>query len=288
VSRIPTFTTDRPRYGASLIAALGYCGLLFVVPLVITLLTSFHNSPAMGVVGSAWTLANYTRLFRDDYFAGVMLTTIELALVTAAVATTVAYPLAYFVVRSSSRWVKVVLALIIAPMFISSVVRALGWILVLGEFGPFNYVLTALGVLAEPLRLTYNFAGVVIATVHWVFPFVVLILVAAIHAVKPALEEVAQDLGAGVWQTFTRVTLPLTLPGIVSAFLLALSATVSGYTTMVLMGGGKVRVASMVVADYFRGVLDYPAGAAVAMVLLAATLAIAVLGNAVANWGSTR
>jgi ABC-type spermidine/putrescine transport system permease subunit I len=68
----------------------------------------------------------------------------------------------------------------------------------------------------------------------------------------------------------------------VSAFLLALSATVSGYTTMVLMGGGKVKVASMVVADYFRGVLDYPAGAAVAIVLLAVTLVLAILGHATA------
>lgn len=280
---------ERPaRYGTSLIAAVGFCGLLFLIPLAITLLTSFHNSPAMGVVGPEWTLANYTRLFRDDYFAGVLLTTLRLGVVTAAVATIVAYPLAYFIVRSSSRWVKVILALIIAPMFISSVVRALGWILVLGEFGPFNFALTSLGLLREPLKLTYNFTGVVIAVVHWVFPFVVLILVAAIHGVKPVLEEVAQDLGAGIWQTFMRVTLPLTFPGIVSAFLLALSATVSGYTTMILMGGGKVTVASMVVADYFRGVLDYPAGAAVAMVLLAATLALAVLGNATARRASLR
>lgn len=261
--------------------------MLFVIPLAITVATSFHNSPAMGVVGPNWTVSNYTHLFRDDYFAGVLLTTVQLGLVTAAAATVIAYPLAYFIVRSASRWVKAILALIVAPMFISSVVRALGWILVLGEFGPLNFALTSVGILREPLRLTYNFAGVVIAVVHWVFPFVVLILVAAIHAVKPALEEAARDLGASTWQTFVRVTLPLTLPGIVSAFLLALSATVSGYTTMVLMGGGKVKVASMIVADYFRGILDYPAGAAVAMVLLAVTLVLAILGNAGARRGSS-
>jgi len=283
----PLSTMDRPApYGTPLILAVGFCVVLFLIPLTITFLTSFHDSPAMGVVGPVWTLANYTHLFRDDYFAGVLLTTLELGIVTATVATIVAYPLAYFIVRSASRWVKVILALVIAPMFISSVVRALGWILVLGEFGPLNFVLTSLGLLREPLRLTYNFTGVVIAVVHWVFPFVVLILVAAIHAVKPVLEEVAHDLGAGIWQTFTRVTLPLTLPGVVSAFLLALSATVSGYTTMVLMGGGKVKVASMVVADYFRGVLDYPAGAAVAIVLLAVTLVLAILGHATAMRGS--
>lgn len=277
---------DSPRrYGTAFIVAVAFCGLLFVVPLAITLLTSFHDTPAMGVVGSRWTIANYTHLFRDDYFAGVLLTTIELGVVTAAAATAVAYPLAYFIVRSSSRWVKVILALIVAPMFISSVVRALGWILFLGEFGPLNYALTSVGLLGQPLRLTYNFAGVVIAVVHWVFPFVVLILVASIHSVKPMLEEAAQDLGAGVWQTFSRVTLPLTMPGVISAFLLALSATVSGYTTMVLMGGGKVKVASMVVADYFRGVLDYPAGAAAAMVLLVATLVFAVLSNVAARRG---
>ncbi len=268
-----------PRYGTALAVALVFCTLLFLVPLAITIVTSFHDSPAMGVVGSRWTLANYAHLFRDSYFAEVLLTTIELGLVTAAVATIVAYPLAYFIVRSESPWVKVILALIIAPMFISSVVRALGWILFLGEFGPLNSLLRWTGLLNAPLRLTYNFAGVVVAVVHWVFPFVVLILVAAIHAVNPALEEAAQDLGAGTWQTFRRVTLPLTTPGVVSAFLLALTATVSGYTTMVLMGGGKVKVATMVVADYFRGVLDYPAGAAAAMVLLLATLALAVLSS---------
>jgi putative spermidine/putrescine transport system permease protein len=236
---------DTPRrYGTAFIVAGAFCGALFVIPIAITFVTSFHDAPAMGVVGNRWTLGNYAHLFRDDYFAGVLLTTLELGVVTAAVATTVAYPLAYFIVRSSSRGVKVILALIVAPMFISSVVRALGWILFLGEFGPLNYTLTSIGLLAHPLKLTYNFAGVVIAVVHWVFPFVVLILVAAIHSVKPMLEEAAQDLGAGVWQTFARVTLPLTMPGVISAFLLALSATVSGYTTMVLMGGGRVKVAS--------------------------------------------
>ena len=270
-----------------LLIALAFCAALFALPLAITLITSFRNSPAMGVVGDEWTFANYVKLTHDGYFAGVLLTTVELGLVTATAATIVAYPLAYFIVRSPSRWVKVILALIIAPMFISSVVRALGWILVLGEFGPLNVALQSLGVISAPLKLTYNFAGVVIAVIHWVFPFVVLILVAAIHAVNPVLEEVANDLGAGVWQTFTRVTLPLTLPGIVSAFLLALSATVSGYTTMVLMGGGKVKVASMVVADYFRGVLDYPAGAAVSVVLLFTTLGLAMLSHLAAKRGST-
>src|SRR5579862_1161484 len=108
-----------------LLFALVFCLVLFALPLAITLVTSLRNSPAMGVVGDEWTFANYARLAQDGYFAGVLLTTVELGLVTATAATIVAYPLAYFIVRSSSRGAKALLALIIAPMFISSVVRAL-------------------------------------------------------------------------------------------------------------------------------------------------------------------
>jgi len=282
---LPPLKRARSAYTAMAATATAFCAVLFLLPVAITVATSFHPSTGMGLVGDAWTSDNYANLFRDDYFMRVLSTTVLLGLITATIATTLAYPLAYFIVRSPSRFVKYVLALVVAPMFISSVVRALGWVLVLGEFGPLNVVFVWLGILSAPIKLTYNFAGVVIGVVHWVYPFVVLILVASIYTVNPDLEAVARDLGASWRKTFLRVTLPLTLSGVVSAFLLALSATVSGYTTMVLLGGGRVKVASMLIADYFRGILNYPAGAAVSMILLLTTLVLAGAGTAVFNRG---
>ncbi len=288
VNAYPAMDGAGSTYASMAAIAAAFCIVLFLLPLALTIVTSFRPSTGMGLVGQSWTVENYTHLFRDDYFIRILWTTVLLGLITATIATALAYPLAYFIVHSPSRLVKYILALVVAPMFISSVVRALGWVLVLGEFGPVNVGLVWLGMIQAPLKLTYNFSGVVIAVVHWVFPFVVLILVASIYTVNRDLEEAARDLGARWWETFLRITLPLTLRGVVSAFLLALSATVSGYTTMVLMGGGRVKVASMLIADYFRGILNYPAGAAVSLVLLLTTLLLAGVGSAVFNKGFRR
>lgn len=250
---------------------------ILLLPLMLLFVQAFRPTTGMGETASGWTVNNFVRLFSDEFYAWAFIRTFAISFTVVLGCLLIGYPLAYFLARSRSRWRGILTFLIIAPMFITIVIRSLGWIILLAGSGPVNTLLLSLYIIRQPLELLYNTLGVVIGLIHALLPFMVLVLLAVIEKIDPALEEAAKDLGASGVQTFAKVIIPLSRPGMIAGSLLVFASSVSVYTTIAMLGGGKVSVVSILIAEEIRGKLDYPTGSALSLVLIALTVALTLL-----------
>jgi putative spermidine/putrescine transport system permease protein len=252
-------------------------GLIFVVPTADMILVSFHAMSGPGQVDAAFTLANYRNFITDPFFIAILLRTCALGLLVVVCCLIIGYPVAYYIARTSSRWRGLAIFLVISPLLVSAIVRNIGWYPLLSESGLVNWALLKIGLISSPLRLINNFAGVVIGLVHALLPFMILTLATVIQRIEHDLEEAAANLGAGPFGVFCRVLLPLSLPGAISGSLLVFTMTISAYTTPAILGGNRVLVMATYIAQQFRTVLDYPAGATAAALLLAFAMLLTIL-----------
>ncbi len=209
------------------------------------------------------TLANFRAVLAGQYVDAVWDTLILSALTT--VLTLVgAYPVAYALARTPSRRVRsALLVLTLAPFFTGAIVRTYAWVLVLG-----NTVVT------WPIPMLFTERGVLVGLVHFSLPTMILILAAALSHIDPVYERAAASLGASPARVFRRVTLPLSMPGIVSGGLIVFAWTLSAFPTPELLGGGKVKMIANVVKDLGLDSFNWPGAAAFAMVTLALTLTL--------------
>src|SRR5678815_3959578 len=209
------------------------------------------------------TLANFRSVISPQYL-GYVWDTVLLSLATTALTLVASYPVAYALARSPSRTVRSwLLVLTLAPFFTGAIVRTYAWILVLG-----NTVVT------WPVPLLFTERGVLIGLVHFSMPTMILLLAAAISHVDPAFERAAASLGATPARVFRRVTLPLSMPGIVSGSLIVFAWTLSAFATPELLGGGRVKMIANVVRDLALDSFNWPGGAAFAVFALAVTLGL--------------
>lgn len=255
----------------------------FVVPQLFVVTRSLRPRLGMGLVGDGWTLASYAAIVGDTYYLAILARTAWFGVLVTALTLTLGYPLAFSLARSRSRWRGLLLALVLAPLFTSIVIRALGWMVLLGSNGPVNRTLLALGVIDEPVQLLYDLPGTVLGTAHALLPFMVLVLVGVVEKIDRSLEEAAADLGASRARTLARVVLPLSLPGVVAGSLLVFSMAVSVFTTPAMLGGRKLTVVAIAIEQQMRSTLDYPLGSALSVVLLGCTVALALLVQRVAG-----
>jgi putative spermidine/putrescine transport system permease protein len=255
--------------------------LLVVFFLPIVLLFSFSLRPHLGpgTVGDGVTLDNYLRFLTDPFYLGVLVDTLIIGFVVVSICLVLAYPVAYVLARSKSRFRGLMIFIVVAPLLISTVVRNLGWFPILGNAGLVNWLLMSAGLTSEPLRLINNTAGVIIALVHTFLPFMILALVTVIQKIGVELEEAARNLGAGPIETFFRVILPLSRPGMLAGYLVVFTSVISAFTTPAMMGGKRVLIMATLIEQQMRSVLNYAFGAAAAIILLAvaAILTIAAL-----------
>ncbi len=250
---------------------------IFALPLATLMSISLHESTGPATAAPEYTLANYISFFGDPFFLGVVAQTLKLGVVVVAFTLVIAYPIAYSLARTRSRWRGTALFLVIAPLLVSAVVRNLGWFPVLSERGLVNWILLSTGLTRAPIAFINNFTGVVIGLVHAVLPIMILTLTTVIQRIEVNLEEAAASLGAGPLLVFWRVILPLSLPGVVAGSLLVFSIAVSAYTTPAILGGNRVLVMATYIAQQFRGVLDYPAGGTAAAILLFVTIVLTIV-----------
>ena len=282
--------SDQPRAGTRearridvwlwiLLVPLAALGIVFGIPIADLITLSFHEMKGPGQVGTDLTLQNYAAFITDRFFLVMLGNTFLMGLVVVASCLVIGYPVAYYLARATSRWRAMALFLVVAPLLVSAIVRNIGWFPLLSQSGVVNWLLVSSGLIDSPIRLVNNFTGVVIGLVHALLPFMVLTLTTVIQRVEPELEEAAANLGAGPMLVFLRVLLPLSIPGVVSGSLLVFTMAISAYTTPAILGGNRVLVLSTYIAQQFRTVLDYPAGATAAALLLvfAALLTVVAL-----------
>lgn len=277
VPRMATFRNAAP-YWLSL-PALVLFGILLLVPIGMTILLSFYEySWGTGVIYE-FTFENYFEIFTDGYFYEIFLRTFGIALVTTLICILIGVPEAYILFNMEPRWRAPCLLIVLGPLLISVVVRTLGWTILLGANGIVNDLLMTLGIVGTPVELLFTKTGVVIALVHVLAPYMVLAVWTSLQRIDPAVVKAAISLGATQAGAFRRVVLPQLMPGILSGTVIVFSLAVSAFATPALIGGRRVKVVATTVLDEFLSTLNWPLGAAIALLLLLITGLIVFLGG---------
>jgi putative spermidine/putrescine transport system permease protein len=220
----------------------------------------------------ALSSAKYVEFLGDPYLLNVAFRTCALALVVTAITAVLGYPVAWFLARSRSRWKHLVFLGTIFPLLVSIVVRTMGWTILLGTEGVANAALLRLGLVAEPLRLMQGFWSVVLGMVHVLLPFMVLSIATVLGRIDGAFGDAAATLGATPLRGFLSVTLPLSVQGIAAGSVIVFCLTVGAFITPLWLGRGHVTVMAIAIHEQMVTLVDWPGGAASAMLLTFSTL----------------
>lgn len=273
-------TSMRLHAGLLLVPAILFYAVLFVWPLIISTWGSFTPTGKL-------SLQTYTQFFADDFYRSVLWRSLRISAITTLMTLIIGYPIAVYLSQSWRKGRSLVVFLVIAPMFVSAVVRSYGWIIILGPNGLLSSFTKAIGL---PMgHLLYSEAGVIIALTHVFLPFMVIALAGSLQQIDPSLARAAQILGANGFSVFVRVILPLTLPGISAGSVIVFCLAASGFVTPALVGGAAVPVMPYLVYKEGLLVLNWPFASAVALILLAATaLATAIYTFAIRDAASKR
>jgi len=247
--------------------------LLFVGPLLYLFWVSLHTPSQSELYGPALTLRNYTGVLTDPFYLGIIRRTLGVATVILCLALFLGYPVAYFVALQPPRRRMTILLLLLFPLMVSNVVRAYGWVAILGRRGVINTTLRDIGLIDVPLDLLYTTGAVVVALMTILLPYMVVSIANTLSALDRRYEEAAQALGAGPVRTFLHVTLPLSTPGVASGMLLVFLLTLSAYVTITLLGGPRSKLLVSMVYDSVTA-FEWPRAAALAFVLLAIALVV--------------
>ena len=233
---------------------------------------SFISTDDINGAAAVYSLQNYTQFFTDSYYLTSLWLTVKISLYTVIVCLILAYPVALTMAKSSPRIRGYIALLIASPLLVSIVVRNFGWYLLLLPNGTINQLLTSLGIIDTPLKLLFSEVGVVIGLSNAYLPFMILAIATSLYNIDPSLDKAGAILGASPIRSFLSITLPLSLPGIVSGCVLVFSLSMSAYVTPALMGGANVPVMPVVAYDQINNLLRWTFGSAISYVLLATTL----------------
>ena len=258
--------------------------LLFMAgPLLMMLAISFRGyQPGVGILDTLG-FGNYLTFVTDPFYLSILLRTLAMGLEVTAICLLLGFPFAYGLSRLRGTPRALVYVLVLLPLLTSAVVRTFGWMILLGNNGFINRTLMDLGLTDAPVRLMYGTNGVVIALAEVLLPFMILALDAALINIPPSLYEAARNLGAGRARVFAKVTLPLSLPGILSGSVLVFTLAVSAFVTPSLIGGPRVPVMSTLIYQQGMSLLNWPFGAAIGFVMLATILALFLLTSGLAR-----
>jgi spermidine/putrescine transport system permease protein len=277
-----------PRYpGWLALPAVVWYALFFIGPL--SIMAVFSVAERVGFTGILYTfsLDNFVYLW-DPLYGRVFLRTLGLAFFGTLATLIVGFPLAYYLARYARRK-TLLLMLVVVPFWTSFLIRTYSWLIILDRDFPLFRALRSIGVLPEDLQILYTSKAVYIGIVYNYLPLMVLPVYAALERMDWSLVEAAQDLGDNALQAFRRVTLPLVLPGVLAGSLLVFIPLMGEYLTPVILGGDLTVYAGNLIGQQFLTARDWPFGAAIAMVVIAAmtvlVLAYARLAGKQAEYG---
>ena len=252
--------------------------LWLVVFFVAPMITLFSQSLQEGTVEEGYTFTGNVAIYADALQAywPHLLRSIGYAATATVITLLLGYPLAYFIAQKAGRWKNIVLVLVIAPFFTSFLIRTLAWRTILSDTGPvtgfaqatgLTSLLQAVGLTATDTLLASKFAVIAGLTYNFL-PFMILPLYASLERLDPRLVEAASDLYASPWESFRRVTWPLSLPGVVAGTLLTFIPAAGDFINAQLLGSPNQRMVGSVIQSLFTDANDYPAAAALSMILM--------------------
>jgi putative spermidine/putrescine transport system permease protein len=251
-------------------------GLL--APLAILFRYSLNRFEPRRMMVEAFSAENYIRFFSDPFYTNIFWTTLRVAALCTLVCLILAMPLAYVLARTQTRFKNILIMLVVLPLFVGNAVRAAGWMTLFGSKGFLNVSLQQIGVIDEPMQIMFTEQAVILGIIAVNLPYMVLTLQSVIEGVNRNVEEAAFSLGAGPLTMFRRVLLPLALPGILAGGILCFILAMNAYATPVLLGGPKFKMMGPLVFGQFQ-LNNWPFGAAIAFILMAATLVLTATAN---------
>ncbi len=258
-----------------------YFLLIVAYPLANLVRMGFSVPERGRVFGEGFSIANYAEILTSGLYIETLTVTFRIGLLSAVVALLLGLPLALYI-RTARPMIRSLLIFItIAPILISIVVRAYGWMVLLSNRGVVNSALMNLGLIDRPIRLIFNETGIVIATSHVLLPFMVLAILGSLQTIDRALEDAAASLGARPWRVTFDVLLPLALPGIAAGTVLVFILAVGSFVTPVLIGGQLVLTLPMAAMQQFNSTFNWAFGSALVGVLLVAVLTTTILFDGV-------
>jgi putative spermidine/putrescine transport system permease protein len=255
----------------------------FVAPLLVLLALSLHTDVAM----KTWTAANYAKFFTDPFSYSILFDTLLLGVKATLVCLLFGYPIAWLCARASARWQSVLLFLVILPILTSVVVRTFSWIVILGRQGVLNQIAMGLGLVSEPLKLLYTETGVVMVLAQVQMPLMVLPILTVLSKMDPNLADASRVLGAGEWRTLWKVTLPLSVPGIIAGCILTYSASITAFVTQSLIGGARLIYMPLDIYQQAVGANNWPFAAAISIIFMVAVIAVVAVLSLIARRSET-
>jgi ABC-type spermidine/putrescine transport system permease subunit I len=243
--------------------------LFFAVPLLLLVVVSAFQNIEGGFFQPAFTLENYVRFIGSDLFQGRMIYTLRVAGLTTILCLAVGYPLAYYIATLKSElWRRVYLSVIVSSLFLTFIIRAFAWQILLSSDSIVPTIASAIGLLEEPVALVPSYVALVIGMVYVFLPFMILTLYTSIRDVDNSLQEASRSLGARPLRTFREVTLPLTKSGIISGSMLVFVLSLGVYVLPRILGNPPQWTLAVLIGNQVGVEGNIPYGATVSIVLL--------------------
>ncbi|MEG2074104.1 MAG: ABC transporter permease [Angelakisella sp.] len=247
-----------------------------VLPLVYILVLSFLRKDILWGVTSEFTLDNYKKML-DPVYLKTFRDSLILAFSTTLLTVLMGYPFGYFMGRLLPKRRKMVMLLVVVPFWTNALVRIYGWMILLRSSGVVNKLLLAAGLIDVPLKILYTYGAVLIGMVYSLLPFMILPVYSSVEKMDWSLVDAARDLGASRFMAFMTVTLKLTLPGLLSGFVLVFVPSIGLFFISDLLGGGKIMLVGNLIKNQLLQARDWPFGAALSVIMMVMTIGIIAL-----------
>ncbi|MEG0364923.1 MAG: ABC transporter permease [Erysipelotrichales bacterium] len=243
-----------------------WMGIFILIPMLLIVLYAF-TTQGNEVATLNFTIDNFIKFFTDPIFISVLFQSLKIALITTIVCLLIGYPIAYIIAQTDGLKHTILILLITIPMWINMLVRTYAWIGILSDTGLINNILGFFGL--SPIKMMYTDFAVVLGMVYNFVPFMILQIHSSLSKMDNSLLEASSDLGANRLQTFLKVTLPLSLPGVVSGITLVFLPAVSSFVIPKLLGGGQFVLIGNLIEQQFITLGEWNFGSAISLIMAA-------------------
>ena len=253
--------------------------VMLAVPLIMTFMLSFNSFDFYGGIKQDFGWHNYYEVISDNYFHKIFLRTYSIAIAVTFFCALIGAPEAYILYRMGSTWRSLCLLAILGPLLISVIVRTLGWALLIGNKGVINELLIGVGLIDTPIKMMFTQTSIIVALIHVLIPFMVLSVWTTLQKLDPLTQRAAISLGASQFTVLRRVVLPQVMPGVLAGSLIVFALTASAFATPSILGGRRLKVVATTAYDEYLNTLNWPLGAAIAVILLIANIVVITAYN---------
>ncbi|MSU03091.1 ABC transporter permease [Tissierella sp. DSM 105185] len=242
-----------------------WMAIFIVIPLFLILYFAFTTGDSQNFATFQFSLDNFKRFFTPTYLK-VLGRSVNLAFISTIICLILGYPLAYIISKAEPRKRNMMVLMLVIPMWMNFLLRTYAWLTLLGRNGFINFVITKIGF--KPLELIYNDKAVLLGMVYNFLPFMVLPIYTVLIKIEKSLIEAAEDLGANKIEVFSKVVLPLSMPGIITGITMVFIPAVSTFVISALLGGNKYNLIGNLVEQQFRWTGDWHFGSSMSIILM--------------------